>query len=178
MSNPARPDIPPHTVTLLARPGVAQISHHETGHHDMVATTDMRQGHACIPPLLAFNLGLEYELAPFLGRANLQSETETQHRAADGSLVGSIKVRQQPLHLAVADIQAAHWRQQVAEALWLAKIRSPAVGPHEGEVAASKDSENDSADGEQLARQETKEETEALLTVRQGLQTYFRRQPR
>lgn len=83
--NPARPDIPPHLATAIAG-----IRHENNESSDATETVKCKEevgtvhASAQLSPLLAFNLGLDHHLAPFLDipEGNTASSTSSLQQSS------------------------------------------------------------------------------------------------
>jgi hypothetical protein len=172
VSNPDRPDIVPHLANVLA-----QRSHHGT---DQESIAD-GGGVAHVTPLLAFNLGLEYELAPFLGSDKAKSlpSGSPPSLPLESSPVGCVMIQK----LAGCSATGAHGAAdgtEVARAVSLAKIRRPSCSVYGVRREAPK--ELDSTAGERELQEEVEteqdQEPEAILAIRDALQRHFQDKPR
>lgn len=164
--------------TVMARPGDPQVNQYEPGSHHSVARGMRRDGHAWIPPVLAFNLGLEYELAPLMCGAHCQSDSAAQlTTCSECTPVGAIMVSKQAACPLMTHSQEAHGRPCPAKELWLAKIRTPAIRTDEGEADAFIGPEENSDESERRALPSIQpgadNESVALVAIRDGLQDYF-----
>lgn len=122
--NPTRPDIYPHLATVVAGNFVADHESKGTGDkwHTGAQTQSCIVAH--ISPVLACNLGLDFHLAPFLDQIKSQSPSSFEASTPPGLSSRTIKIQKASWSLQdSADQKAAG----TAEAVWLAKVRSPSL---------------------------------------------------
>lgn len=187
--NPTRPEIPTHSAIISAGRHEATDGSRETAHL-------FRRGPenslavAQLSPALAFNLGLDLHLVPFLQESESQSSsTFSKERSPSCCPQFSSRIiriwKKAGFPLQESKGQS---NEGIAEAVWLAKIRDPSVAIiRDAQHASEQRSSSASLDG---AEEQDEEETgwvsdanpsrdaDAAAELITALQEHFQRCPR
>ena len=134
MTNPARPDIVPHLARVVVLQPHSLLPGGPASGADPTCEHPASQLGAHLPPLLAYNIGLSYQLAPFLHSGAYGSEARPSlHGMQPGpvSLLGSSIVlqpwREEEPHAGTAARKRSSG-PQVARAISIASVRMPSEG--------------------------------------------------
>jgi len=185
--NPTRPDIYPHLATVVAGDFVADHESKETGDiHTGAQTQSCIVAH--ISAVLACNLGLDYHLAPFLDQIKSHPASSCELSTPPGvALVSSRIIKIQKTSWSLLD-SAEHKAAGTAEAVWLAKVRSPSLsiigcarqpqGQHDS--SASGNSAGTEVDGysSSISDASSSSEDNSANEIVRALQRHFQHHPR
>lgn len=189
--NPSRPDIPPHLATAVAG------NHHEKSENsDANATAKRRQDNgsahtsAQLSPLLAFNLGLDHHLAPFLdvSESNTASSSSSTQQSPASLPAPSRTIVVQRKAVSPQEGLSGQRNETIAKALWLAKVRNPMIAiigdsqhsqeQPSGSASRSGDGQGDQGEPAGDARAILSRSDDTVAELVRALQGHFQEHPR